>query len=334
MKSFVRKFILYSMAGAIALMAQQDLTVQWKASLQDLERRLANVPADGGLAVAWTTDEEALRASLSSFSAANPDMKLQVPSALPDAPPHQAMTQQLTDLNTAVSHVIERTPGTPFNLGQVSVTVTAEVGEESPVTVGIDQTQIADMDLVNAAKALDYLPGVSIQHLSANRNEAGIMVRGFSTRGQVPLYIDGIPISVPYDGYVDFNRYLTSDISEVQVARGYSTPLLGPNALGGSINMVTEEPINKYNADALIGTGSGDTLLSSLRLGSRLQHFFFQGSIDWNQQSYIPLSGNFPVFQYKAVPDIVMTDHLNSSWPRDERLAGHPNSATSMCSVG
>ena len=53
------------------------------------------------------------------------------------------------------------------------------------------------------------------------------MVRGFTTRGQVPLYMDGIPISVPYDGYVDFNRYLTSDIAEIQVARGYSSPLLG-----------------------------------------------------------------------------------------------------------
>ena len=166
------------------------------------------------------------------------------------------------------------------------------------MTVGIDQTQIANLNLVNAAKALDYLPGVSIQHLSANRNEAGIMVRGFSTRGQVPLYIDGIPISVPYDGYVDFNRFLTSDIGEIQVARGYSSPLLGPNALGGSINMVTEEPVKKFDADALIGTGSGDTLLSSLRLGSRWEHFFFQGSIDWQQLIYIPLSGNFPVYQY------------------------------------
>jgi len=51
---------------------------------------------------------------------------------------------------------------------------------------------------------------------------------------------------------------------------------LGPNAEGGSINMVTQEPVNKYNADALIGTGSGDMLLSSFRLGSRLQHFFYQ----------------------------------------------------------
>ena len=148
------------------------------------------------------------------------------------------------------------------------------------------------------------------------------MVRGFSTRGQVPLYIDGIPISVPYDGYVDFNRYLTSDISEIQVARGYSSPLLGPNALGGSINMVTEEPVKKFNADALIGRGSGDTLLSALRLGSRWRHFFFQGSIDWQQADYIPLSGNFPVYQYTSLPDIDMTDHLNNSWSRDETIHG------------
>jgi iron complex outermembrane recepter protein len=323
MKSFTRNLLLLCLAGATTLLAQQDLTVQWKTSLQDLEQRLAGVPTGGASAAnSWRSDEESLRASLASFAASNPGMKVQVPAPLPDAPSQQALTQQLDQLNAAVSKVIEQTPGTPFNLGQVQVTVTAEAGEESPVTVGIDQTQMANMNLVNAAKALDYLPGVSIQHLSANRNEAGIMVRGFSTRGQVPLYIDGIPISVPYDGYVDFNRYLTSDISEIQVARGYSTPLLGPNALGGSINMVTEEPVNKYNADALIGTGSGDTLLSALRLGSRFQHFFVQGSIDWDQQNYLPLSGNFPVHQYAKLPDIVMTDHLNNSATRDERYTG------------
>jgi iron complex outermembrane receptor protein len=204
----------------------------------------------------------------------------------------------------------------------VAVTVTATAAESSPVTVGIDQSQIANLNLTNAAQALDYLPGVSIQHLSANRNEAGIMVRGFSSRGQVPLYIDGIPISVPYDGYVDFNMYLTSGIGEIQVARGYSSPLLGPNALGGSINMVTQEPVKKFDADALIGTGSGDMLLSSLRLGSRWSNFFYQGSIDWRQLSYIPLSGNFPVYQYTGLPNIVMTDHLNDSWSRQERFSG------------
>ena len=221
-----------------------------------------------------------------------------------------------------MNQVVEKTPGTAFNLGTVAVTVSATATDSSPVTASVDQSQIASLELVNAAKALDYLPGVSIQHLANNRNEAGIMVRGFSTRGQVPLYVDGIPISVPYDGYVDFNRFLTSDISEVQVARGYSSPLMGPNALGGSINMVTEEPVKKFDADALIGGASGRGLLSSLRLGSRWRHFFFQGSLDWLQSDYIPLSGNFTVNQYSALPDIHMSDHLNSSWSRDERFTG------------
>jgi len=322
MKSFVRKLIVCTFTGAIGLLvAQQDQTVEWKESLQDLEHRLAALPADAGTS-ALRSDAESLRSSLADFAAAHPEMKLQVPEALPESPSHDAMAHQLDELNAVVNEVVQQTPGTPFDLGHVEVNVMAAVAEPSPVTVGNDQTEISNLYLVNAAKALDYLPGVSIQHLSQNRNEAGIMVRGFSTRGQVPLYIDGIPISVPYDGYVDFNRYLTSDISEIQVARGYSTPLLGPNAEGGSINMVTEEPVKKFGADALIGTGSGDTLLAALRLGSRWEHFFFQGSIDWRQLDYIPLSGNFPVFQYKNLPNIVMTDHLNSSWSRDERFTG------------
>jgi iron complex outermembrane receptor protein len=136
------------------------------------------------------------------------------------------------------------------------------------------------------------------------------------------LYLDGIPISVPYDGYIDLNRFLTSDIAEVQVSRGYSSPLLGPNALGGSVNLVTQEPTKKVNADALIGTGSGDTLLSSLRLGSRWRRVFVQGSLDWQQFNFIPLSGDFAVFQYRNLPHIVMTDRLNNSWSRDEKFTG------------
>lgn len=324
MNSFVRNLIVCALLAGTAVLAQQDPTVEWKTTLTDLEHRLSALPAapNPEAAASWRQDEETLRASIATYASTNAALKIQVPAALAQSPSHDDMAQQLQQLNAAVTQVIQQTPGNPFNLGEVHVSVSANADEPVPVTTGIDQSQISDLNLVNSAEALDYLPGVSIQHISANRNEAGIMVRGFSTRGQVPLYIDGIPISVPYDGYVDFNRFLTSDIGEVQVSKGYSSPLLGPNALGGTINMVTEEPVKKLDADALIGTGSGDTLLSSLRLGSRLEHFFFQGSIDWLQVDYIPLSGNFPVYQYAHLPNIVMTDRLNNSWSRDERFTG------------
>ena len=300
----------------------QDMTVEWKASLLDLERRLPGLPDQGAGVDTWRADAEALRSSIASAVSAYPTTNIQLPESLPAQPSRAQLEQQLHALSTALDQAIRQNPGSPFNLGTVQVTVSATAPAPSPVAASIDQAEIRNLDLVNAAKALDYLPGVSIQHLSANRNEAGIMVRGFSTRGQVPLYVDGIPISVPYDGYVDFNRFLTSDVAELQVAKGYSSPLLGPNALGGTINLVTQEPTRKINIDALIGTGSGNALLSGLRLGSRWHRFFFQGSLDWLQNDFIPLSGDFPVIQYRNLPDIVMTGRLNNSWSRDERFTG------------
>jgi iron complex outermembrane receptor protein len=306
-----------------SLKAQQDLTIEWKATLADLDRRLSVLPSEGGSeAESWRTDAEALRLSLVTFAAAHPEARIDLPKPLSEGSSRQALSQQLDALTAAVDEVIKRTPGSAFNLGRVEVTVSAAQPASPPVAATLDQTEMRNLNLVNAAKALDYLPGVSIQHLANNRNEAGIMVRGFSTRGQVPLYLDGIPISVPYDGYVDFNRFLTSDLSEVQVAKGYSSPLLGPNGLGGTINLVTLEPVKKVDVDALIGTGSGDTLLSALHIGTRWRNFFFQGGLDWRQLHYLPLSGDFVVHQYTNLPNTVMSDHLNQSWLRDEKFSG------------
>jgi iron complex outermembrane receptor protein len=312
--------LLLTLAFNVA--AQQDITVEWKTALSGLEERLPLVTPGGSEAATWREDAEALRLSVATFATAHPEMRVEVPMPLAADASRETLARQLDLLTAAVDQVIKDTPGSPFNLGRVDVTVSASGPPPEPVAASIDQTEIRNLNLVNAAKALDYLPGVSIQHLSANRNEAGIMVRGFSTRGQVPLYLDGIPISVPYDGYVDFNRFLTSDLGEIQVAKGYSSPLLGPNGLGGTINMVTQEPVKKIDVDALIGTGSANTLLSALHIGTRWRDFFFQGGIDWRQLDYIPLSGDQPIYQYVNLPNTVMSDQQNHSRSRDERFNG------------
>ena len=186
----------------------------------------------------------------------------------------------------------------------------------------IDRTEIEQHNFLNIAKAFDYLPGVEIQHIASNRNEAGIMVRGFATRGQVPFYLDGIPISVPYDGFVDFNRFLTNDLAKLQVDKGYASPLLGPNALGGAINLVTNEPTRTIEGDALVGIGSGGTVPASITIGSRWPRFFVQGSGDRLKVDFVPLSSDFQVHQYTNLPHFTMTDHLNQSATTDSRYSG------------
>jgi hypothetical protein len=94
---------------------------------------LAGLPFEGSPVEAWRSDEEALRSDIAFFADSNPGLKVQVPDTLPASPDHQALSKQLDALNAAVNQVIRRTPGTPFNLGQVEVTVTAAVAEASPV---------------------------------------------------------------------------------------------------------------------------------------------------------------------------------------------------------
>ena len=80
------------------------------------------------------------------------------------------------------------------------------------------------------------------------RNERGIYVRGFG-RWQVPLSIDGIRIYLPADNRLDFSRFLTQDLAEVDVQKGYVSVLDGPGGMGGAINLVTRKPTETFESE-------------------------------------------------------------------------------------
>lgn len=105
---------------------------------------------------------------------------------------------------------------------------------------------IQSLDKQDVAHALSVMPGVVLQK-SGGRNELQVKVRGFDGR-QVPVFFDGVPIYVPYDGNLDLGRFLTSDIGSVEVSKGYSSLLQGPNQMGGAINITTPRPSKPLEA--------------------------------------------------------------------------------------
>jgi len=143
-----------------------------------------------------------------------------------------------------------------FALGTVEV-----IGERLPdalaaTTETIDAETIAARHRDDLASALDLVSGVSVQN-TGQRRERMIAIRGFSSR-QVPLFIDGVPVYVPYDGVVDLARFGVDYVSQIVVSKGLASLLYGPNILGGAVNVVSRKPSAPLEASARIETELDD----------------------------------------------------------------------------
>jgi iron complex outermembrane receptor protein len=201
-----------------------------------------------------------------------------------------ALLAEASALRMILEEQQRQKPGTAFHLARIEVNVTANV-EQLSTAATLDEADYRRRDLRTIPDALNLTPGVSIQRVGP-RNERGVFIRGFDMR-QVPLYIDGIPVYVPYDGYVDMDRFLTYDVGEMQVAKGFSSPLYGPNALGGAINLITKAPTQPVNLDLGAGYGSGRQVNGFANTGFRWRDYWVQGGFAWLSSDTFPLAGSF-----------------------------------------
>ncbi len=135
-------------------------------------------------------------------------------------------------------------------------------------------------------KAVELTPGVVADDLAGPRNEQNIFVHGFD-RWRVPIMLDGVTIYLPADNRLDFGRFLTSNLAEVQIAKGYASVLDGPGGLGGDINLVTRKPVKEIEGEigSAIDVGKTGYLgeRSYARVGTNQGSYYVQASGAWNK---------------------------------------------------
>ncbi len=189
-----------------------------------------------------------------------------------------------------VEEVLRLSPAGPFHLGRIEVQVTAEA-PQVPGAYMIGGAEITAHSRPTVTGALSLSPGVTVSRVGA-RNEGVVYVRGFDMR-QTPVYFDGMPVSVPYDGYADLDRFLAHDVAEVHVAKGFSSTLYGPNTLGGAVNLVSRQPTEKLHGEVEAGYESGGAPSVLASLGARMRKFYLQTSGGWLARDFFPLPGGF-----------------------------------------
>jgi iron complex outermembrane recepter protein len=196
---------------------------------------------------------------------------------------------------------------TVFDLGEINVTAPApsdsqEKGQSTDNGSALGATTITNQqmfkfDLNTLDQAAATLAPSVAQSSSGNaRNESELFVRGFN-RYQVPLSIDGVRIYLPYDDNLDFAQFLTADISEIQIAKGYVSVLDGPGAIGGAINLVSRKPQKLIEGEIRQGTEFGDGRFlgasTNAYLGTRQPNWYLSGSANLVKSDGFPLSASF-----------------------------------------
>jgi len=182
-----------------------------------------------------------------------------------------------------------------FDLGTVTVSATG-IGQETTAGTTVSARDMQKENAHTLCDAVDLVPGVSITNIGA-RNEGSIAVRGFDLR-QVPVFLDGIPVYVPYDGYGDMNRFTTFDLSQVTVEKSTASVLYGPNTLGGAINLVTRRPVEKVEGSVgggieLSHDGDFATDYEYFNVGTNQGKWYYQASGSFLDRDSFTLSDDF-----------------------------------------
>jgi len=132
-----------------------------------------------------------------------------------------------------------------LNLKEVIISATRTPRELSslplPVTL-VDQEIISSSGVVRLDEILIEQTGVNI--VADESGFEGIQMQGISS-DYILILIDGVPLIGRKAGNFDLSRMAIGNIKQIEIVKGPSSSLFGSEALGGVINIITEEPKTK-----------------------------------------------------------------------------------------
>jgi iron complex outermembrane recepter protein len=158
-----------------------------------------------------------------------------------------------------------------FDLGEIYVTADKiPTSKEVTVTTEITAEEIKATNSRTVAEALKYVPGVIVS--TGRKNEPSIQIRGVS-QSRALILIDGVPYYETNAGKLDLNNIPVDNIAKIEVTKGGSSVLYGPNALAGVVNIITKKPTDKPTAEAFLEVGENATSKVSLTHGMKVGIF-------------------------------------------------------------
>lgn len=190
----------------------------------------------------------------------------------------------------------QQTDNGVFTLGKIEVS-TQTTSQKNTAVSKVGEEEMQQFDAHDIGASANLISGVAAS-VTGKRGETGFYVRGFDNR-RTPIYLDGIPMYVPYDGMIDTGRFMTYDLAEIDISKGFASVLYGPNTLGGAVNMVSKRPSKVFEGTIGAGYTSGDAYRAFANLGTNQKSWYLQFGGSWSDVHAFDLSGDFKPAKYE-----------------------------------
>jgi outer membrane cobalamin receptor len=117
-------------------------------------------------------------------------------------------------------------------------------------------TDIEKLKPRDLSDLLKFIPGSMITF--GDKDTYSLKLRGIGSN-RIALLVDGVPVYEPYFSTFDLKTISAGGIDTVQVTKGPSSVLYGPNTLGGLVNVITRRPSARPYLSLTGGYGDKDT---------------------------------------------------------------------------
>jgi iron complex outermembrane receptor protein len=180
--------------------------------------------------------------------------------------------------------------------GEIYILPEAEVSAERDTPELITREEMDRDGAADLWEAVQYTPGVILSG-GGRRNDSAFSVRGYGA-DSVPVYVDGIVMANPYRGEGDSARFLTGDLESVEIAKGYSSELLGANTLGGAVVLRTAKPREPLEVSLKTGAGFDSVFKYAdsthvFQLGTKQRLFYAKGVAQYRDVDHFRLPASF-----------------------------------------
>jgi len=171
-----------------------------------------------------------------------------------------------------------------FGLNQVVVSATRGLQKrtEAPVIVTVTNSEVLQKaQAISLSEGLSFQPGLRMETNCQNCGFSQVRMNGLDG-AYSQILMDSRPIFSALNGVYGLDQIPTNMIERIEVVRGGGSSLYGSNAIAGTINIITKDPIeNSFEINSHLGlidgnvpdkalTLNGTVLSEDLNLGIQL----------------------------------------------------------------